>query len=156
MAVGARARAAGPQQARPVRPAGGNFTAHYVLMGTRRSCSSFPLHSLHRMCTPPAFAGHQYLEYEQQRCLRNPGARGYGRENSTLTPEPGLRQHSIGPTSWRPLLLGGGPNVRWQEWSGSAMPPFAVRTLACSHCSGTAYTVLIKPTICPADAAGCM
>jgi len=29
-----------------------------------------------------AFAGHQYFEYEEQECPRNPGARGYGRVNS--------------------------------------------------------------------------
>jgi len=29
-----------------------------------------------------AFAGHQYLEYEPQKCPRNPGARGFGRVNS--------------------------------------------------------------------------
>ena len=28
------------------------------------------------------FAGHQYLEYEPQKCPRNPGARGFGRVNS--------------------------------------------------------------------------
>jgi hypothetical protein len=41
------------------------------------------LHPLHQMClSRRAFAGHQYLEYEQQRCPRNPGASVYGLVNS--------------------------------------------------------------------------
>ena len=35
-----------------------------------------------RQLSRRAFAGHQYLEYEPQRCPRNPGARGFGRVNS--------------------------------------------------------------------------
>lgn len=35
-----------------------------------------------RQLSRRAFAGHQYLEYEPQKCPRNPGARGFGRVNS--------------------------------------------------------------------------
>ena len=35
-----------------------------------------------RQLSRRAFAGHQYFEYEEKECPRNPGARGYGRVNS--------------------------------------------------------------------------
>ena len=72
-------------------------------------------------------------------------------DSAGWTPEPGLRQRSCGQTSWRPLLEGGGPNVRWQGWSGSAMPPSAARTRL-----GTAFTVRLKPAIYQDVTAGCM
>ena len=72
-------------------------------------------------------------------------------DDETLPLEAGSRQLSIGPTSWWPRLEGGGPNVLWQGWSGSVMPPLAARTGR-----GTAYTVRIKPTICPDVAVGCV
>ena len=56
--------------------------------------------------------------------------------------ERGLRQRSIGPTSWWQLLECGRPNMRWQGWSGSVIHPLAAKIRL-----STVYTVRIKPAI---------
>jgi hypothetical protein len=91
-----------------------------------------------RQLSRRAFAGHQYLEYEPQKCPRNPGARGFCRVNSgTWFEAAQLRANQLSAA-----VGGRGPNVLWQGWSGSAMPHLAGRTRL-----GTAYTVRRKPTI---------
>ena len=64
--------------------------------------------------------------------------------------ERGLRQRSIGPTSWWQLLECGRPNMRWQGWSGSVIHPLAAKIRL-----STVYTVRIKPAIYQ-NACNCM
>ncbi len=95
-----------------------------------------------RQLSRRAFAGHQYLEYEPQKCPRNQGANGFCRVNSgTWFEAAQLRANQLSAAV-------GGPRrgtkcaVAGLVWVSDASFGGYLRTRL-----GTAYTVRIKPAI---------
>ena len=86
-----------------------------------------------RQLSRRAFAGHQYLEYEPQKCPRNPRARGFGRVNSgtwfeaaqyranQLVAAAGVREtkYAVAGLVWVSDSSFGGKNTSWHGVYGA-------------------------------------